>query len=157
MVRIRRATVSDAEAILACLHLAFAPFESSYTAAGLKDTVLSPETVRERLNSMAVFVAVNERGQIVGTIGCAAAGGGEGHLRGMAVLPELQGSGAAEQLLKRAESELQDLGCARVTLDTTAPLERAVRFYKRNGYRATGRVADFFGMPLYEYEKQLGK
>jgi ribosomal protein S18 acetylase RimI-like enzyme len=154
---IRRATSSDAAAILNCLRSAFAQFESSYTAAGYRDTVLSPETVQDRLNSMSVFVAVNDSGEVVGTIGCAAAEGGEGHLRGMAVLPDWQGSGVAEQLLKRAESELQEKGCNRVTLDTTAPLERAVSFYKKNGYMATGRVTDFFGMPLYEYEKQLGK
>lgn len=104
---------------------------------------------------MSVFVAVNDSGEVVGTIGCAPAAGGEGHLRGMAVLPQWQGSGVAEQLLKRAESELRDQGCARVTLDTTAPLERAVRFYTKNGYRATGRITDFFGMPLYEYAKTI--
>jgi len=42
-----------------------------------------------------------------------------------------------------------------VTLDTTRPLERAIRFYERCGYRATGVVRDFFGMPLFEYAKDL--
>ena len=31
----------------------------------------------------------------------------------------------------------------------------AIRFYERNGYVASGRVGDFFGMPLYEYLKPL--
>ncbi len=117
--------------------------------------MLTPETVAERFKSMSLFVAVGETGKVVGTIGCARAGDQEGHLRGMAVLPEWQGSGVAEQLLKQAEAELRDLGCRRVTLDTTAPLKRAMRFYERHGYTATGRVADFFGMPLYEYAKEL--
>jgi len=38
--------------------------------------------------------------------------------------------------------------------DTTEPLRPAVRFYERNGYRASGRVTDF-GMPLFEYVKRL--
>jgi hypothetical protein len=42
-----------------------------------------------------------------------------------------------------------------VTLDTTWPLQRAIRFYERQGYAATGRETDFFGMPLYEYAKPL--
>lgn len=104
---------------------------------------------------MSLFVAVNEDGEVVGTIGCASLVNHEGHLRGMAVLPDRQGSGLAGQLLERAESELRDLGCTRVTLDTTEPLKRAVRFYERHGYRATGRVTNFFGMPLYEYAKEL--
>ena len=44
---------------------------------------------------------------------------------------------------------------ARVSLDTTEPLRRAVRFYERHGFRPSGRVSDFFGMPLFEYVKEL--
>ena len=152
---IRRATNSDGEGVLHCLHSAFAPYESSYSKEGFADTVLSAETLAGRLKSMSLFVAVNEDGEVVGTIGCASVGNHEGHLRGMAVLPDRQGSGVAGQLLECAESELRDLGCTRVTLDTTEPLKRAVRFYERHGYRATGRVTNFFGMPLYEYAKEL--
>jgi ribosomal protein S18 acetylase RimI-like enzyme len=43
-----------------------------------------------------------------------------------------------------------------VTLDTTRPLQRAIRFYERHGYRQTGRVSDFYGMELIEYAKELG-
>jgi ribosomal protein S18 acetylase RimI-like enzyme len=73
----------------------------------------------------------------------------------MAILPDWQGMGLADSLLKCAESELRGHGCKQVTLDTTAPLLRAVRFYEKNGYRATGTITDFFGMPLYEYAKPL--
>lgn len=30
-----------------------------------------------------------------------------------------------------------------------------VRFYEKHGFAASGRVADFFGMPLFEYTKFL--
>jgi GNAT superfamily N-acetyltransferase len=72
------------------------------------------------------------------------------------VLPGLQGHGVAERLLLAAEAELRASGCARVTLDTTEPLERAIRFYLRHGYAATGVTTDFFGMRLHEYAKHLG-
>jgi len=61
----------------------------------------------------------------------------------------------ADRLLHAAEAELRALGCSRATLDTTRPLERPIRFYERSGYRATGAVSDFFGMPLFEYAKDL--
>jgi GNAT superfamily N-acetyltransferase len=102
---------------------------------------------------MLLFVAVCDA-KIVGTIGCVA-NGSEGHLRGMAVLPDWQGTGVALVLLQSAEAELKKNACGCVTLDTTAPLIRAVRFYAKNGYSVSGRVTDFFGMPLYEYRKLL--
>jgi len=29
-----------------------------------------------------------------------------------------------------------------------------MRFYEKHGYRRSGKVSDFFGMPLVEYVKQ---
>ena len=145
----------DSTGILNCLHEAFEPYRSDYTPAGFLDTVLTPETLAQRFSFMSIFVVKDSSNTIVGTIGCNRIGD-EGHIRGMAVRAAWQGSGVAQLLLKAAESELEKQGCRRVTLDTTAPLERAIAFYKRNGYQHTGKVEDFFGMPLYEYAKALG-
>jgi GNAT superfamily N-acetyltransferase len=136
------------------LRAAFEPFQSQYTPDAYRDTVLNRNTLQDRLREMIVFVAVADSGEVVGTIGCNALNG-EGHLRGMAVLPLWQGRGISKLLLDRAESHLRKSGCNRITLDTTEPLKRAIRFYERNGFCATGRMVDFFGMPLFEYEKQL--
>ncbi len=154
---IRVATKDDAEGILECLRDAFEPYRASYTPGAYQDTVLTPATLAVRLTQMTVLVAVavREDAAVAGTIGCALSDPREGHIRGMAVRSGLQGSGVAQRLLTSAESELQRLGCARITLDTTAPLQRAIRFYAKNGYTASGRVTDFFGMPLYEYVKPL--
>lgn len=151
----RRATDNDAPEILACLQAAFAPFRDFYSSAAYLDTVLTLETLQDRLAHMRVFVAETSSGQIVGTIACQAICHGEGHLRGMAVLPTCQGTGIAAQLLQHAETELHRQNCTRITLDTTAPLERAMRFYEKFGFRRSGKVSDFFGMPLFEYEKPL--
>jgi ribosomal protein S18 acetylase RimI-like enzyme len=152
---IRKAEASDASGILQCLHEAFEPFRTRYSQEGFRDTVLTPETIRLRLSSMSIFVAVAADDQIVGTIACSIVKPGEGHLRGMAVLPAWQGRGVAERLLQSAEDDLASRHCTRVTLDTTEPLERAVRFYEKHGYRATDTISDFFGMPLHEYAKDL--
>jgi ribosomal protein S18 acetylase RimI-like enzyme len=150
---IRRAQVTDAKGIAGCLSTAFARHRDEYTAEAYADTALNSDGVRRRLQEMCLFVAISN-GEIVGTIGCMV-NGSEGHLRGMAVSPDWQGTAVALALLRKAEADLKQNGCRHVTLDTTAPLMRAVRFYAKNGYSASGRVADFFGMPLYEYRKLL--
>src|SRR5207248_3212448 len=101
-----------------CLRAAFEPYRPQYTAAAYEDTVLTPATVAERFATMAVLVAATRGGEVIGTVACHVVGAGEGHLRGMAVRPDWQGRGVAEELLAAAESELRRVGCDRVTLDT---------------------------------------
>lgn len=151
---IARAMLDDADGILGCLRAAFAPYRMQYTPAAYEDTVMTGESVRYRLETMTVLVARNDQGRIIGTVG-AAAHGTEGHIRGMAVVPSFQGGGVGDRLLEAIERELKAAGCLRVTLDTTAPLTRAIRFYERHGYVRSDAVSDFFGMSLYEYRKAL--
>ena len=154
-VAIRRAIAPDVEGILECLRLAFEPYRDRYTPAAFEDTVLSAEALERRMVAMSLFVAVNQRGTLLGTIGYRVLGGGEGHLRGMAVRPGEHGTGVAQRLLEAAEAGMRRDGCRIATLDTTQPLERATRFYERNGFRRSGVVRDFFHMPLIEYVKRL--
>ncbi len=152
---IRTATNSDASGILACLATAFEEYRESYTPEAFQDTVLTSSTIAKRLKEMAIFVAIDDSGSVLGTIACSIIHSSEGHLRGMAVLPSLRGTGLAAQLLARAESHFLEKNCTRISLDTTAPLKRAICFYERFGFRPSGKVQDFFGMPLFEYIKQL--
>jgi GNAT superfamily N-acetyltransferase len=154
-VSIRKAKGEDSPGILACLREAFEEFRERYTREGFLETVLTPTRLGERLEAMSVFVAVNSREQVVGTIASSVVSLEEGHLRGMAVLPSMRGTGIAAQLLRRAEAELAQFRCARVTLDTTEPLLRAMRFYEKHGYRRSGKTKDLFGMLLIEYQKTL--
>lgn len=152
-IEIRPAKDDDANAILKCLAAAFAPYRTQYSSAAFADTVLNPETVHLRLQKMHILVATVE-GNVVGTVS-GTHHSEEGHLRGMAVLPEWRGSGVAAKLLAAIETYLRSHGCKRITLDTTLPLEPAMKFYEKNGYRRSGNIADFFGMPLVEYVKEL--
>ena len=154
-ITILRATPEHADGILECLRSAFGPYQHNYTQTAFEDTVLTPETIFRRLDEMTVFVALDRSGSVVGTIACNVRGQAEGHLRGMAVRPELQARGLADQLLERAEAEIARQNCSRITLDTTEPLQRAIRFYEQRGYRRSGKIGDFFGMPLIEYVKVL--
>jgi ribosomal protein S18 acetylase RimI-like enzyme len=125
VIAVRRATTTDAAAVLACMREAFAPYKSRYTKEAYDDTVRT--MAHDRV----------------------------GHLRGMAVRAPWQGKGVAEKLLEAAEEALREQGCTRVTLDTTEPLARAMRFYEKHGFRRSGRISDFFGMPLHEWVKSL--
>ena len=152
---IRPATSADCSGILNCLATAFAGYRDRYTPDAFLDTVLTEQTIRKRMREMTVFVAEDGSQQVCGTIACSVLNHGEGHLRGMAVKPDWQGSSVATQLLERAEQGLRASGCSFVTLDTTEPLDRAMRFYEKSGYRRTGRITRFFGMRLIEYRKLL--
>lgn len=76
-------------------------------------------------------------------------------IRGMAVRSGHQGKDGAQRLLDAAEAALRGQQCTRVVLETTDVLQRAMAFYRRNGYERTGKVRDYYGMELFEYEKAL--
>ena len=152
---IRKALLNDAPGILHCLRTAFEPYRTRYTADGFRDTVLTPETIHTRLTTMTAFVATDGTGKVIGTVAGSIVAKEEGHLRGMAVLPEWQGRGVAEGLLLSVENHLRGLGCSRITLDTTGPLKRASRFYEKHGFHSSSKVSEFFGMPIFEYVKRL--
>jgi ribosomal protein S18 acetylase RimI-like enzyme len=154
-ISVRDATLQDAKAIVQCLARAFELYQASYTPGAFADTILDADSLERRFASMSLLVAHTDEGTVIGTLCYVPSSLDEGHLRGMAVLPEFQGIGVAEMLLSRAESELKLKGCKFISLDTTAPLQRAIIFYQKHGYRRSGKVSDFFGMPLYEYVKYI--
>jgi GNAT superfamily N-acetyltransferase len=151
---IRQAQEADADAVLHCLVAAFAPYREHYTPAAFADTVLDDSAIRERMRTMHVLVAISVD-QIVGTVAASMNDEQQGHLRGMAVLPQFRGTGIAAKLLSAIEDWLRIKGCKRVSLDTTLPLQTAINFYEKHGYVRSGRVTDFFGMTLIEYAKSL--
>lgn len=154
-ISVRRAGEEDLAGVIACLEAAFESYHEAYTEEAFRDTVLSGADPARRFRDMTILVAVDGTGRIVGTVAHRMVGAGEGHLRGMAVAPELQGRGVAAMLLEAAEEALRSQGCLRVTLNTTEVLKRAREFYRRQGYGTTGIVRDFYGMPLIEHDKTL--
>ncbi len=153
-ITVRRAREEDAGKVSACLESAFMPYRPQYTCLAFEATVPGPQEVLGRIQSMAVYVASVPDCDVVATVG-STINGKEAHLRGMAVLPAWQGHFIADHLFRSVEEDLVEAGCERLTLGTTLPLERAIRFYERNGFLRSGRVTDFHGMPLYEYVKPL--
>jgi ribosomal protein S18 acetylase RimI-like enzyme len=139
VLSILRATAADGDGILACLSAAFAEYRDDYTSGAHADTVLTTESITKRLQEMTVFVATRASGEIVGTIACSMVNAEEGHIRGMAVLPASRGTGIAARLFMQAESHFRERNYKRISLDTTAPLETAIRLYERFGLFLRGR------------------
>jgi predicted N-acetyltransferase YhbS len=154
-VSIRKAEPADSPAILECLQEAFAPYCGAYTPGAYRDTVVGPDELANRMAAMCVFVAANDLGQVIGTVACYLVGPEEGHIRGMAVRPGWHGLDVAAQLIQSVESQLRTRGCSRISLDAALPLQRAMRFYEKHGFRRSGRISDFFGMEMAEYIKAL--
>jgi N-acetylglutamate synthase-like GNAT family acetyltransferase len=106
---IRKARNGDWKGILDCLAAAFAPVRDAYTPEAFLDTILTSDSVKRRLQDMVLFVAVQHYGNVIGTIGCKVVDAAEGHLRGMSVRAECQGSCVSAELLSHAERSFEML------------------------------------------------
>ena len=154
--KIRLAEYQDAKEIHEVILSAFEEYRHYYTPEGFVDTVMSEETTIERTKEMSLYVAVDQEGLIIGTIGWQKVSTDEGHIRGMAVIPKRQGkTSPAATLLKIVEDDARSKGCNILTLDTTKVLKRAQNFYKKHGFKKTGKTGDFFGSIIYEYAKKI--
>ena len=154
--KIRLAEYQDAKEIHEVILSAFDEYRHYYTPEGFADTVMSEETTIERTKEMSLYVAVDQEGLIIGTIGWQKVSTDEGHIRGMAVIPKRQGkTSPAATLLKTVEDDARSKGCNILTLDTTKVLKRAQNFYKKHGFKKTGKTGDFFGSIIYEYAKKI--
>lgn len=153
---IRKAQLKDAKGIHEVVLAAFEDFRDFYSPEGFADTVMSEEVALERIKKMTLFVAVIQNQEIIGTVGWKRISEKEGHLRGMAVHPKFQGKNSpAADLLKEVEIDVHSQGCTFLTLDTTEILKRAQNFYKKHGFKETGKTGDFFGSTIYEFEKKI--
>ncbi|MFW9940538.1 MAG: GNAT family N-acetyltransferase [Candidatus Thorarchaeota archaeon] len=155
---IRKAQPEDARGIHEVVLAAFEEFRDFYSPEGFADTVMSENVALERLKNMTLFVAVIQNNKMIGTVGWKRISEKEGHIRGMAVHPKFQGKNSpAADLLKEVENDALSQGCTFLTLDTTEILKRAQHFYKKHGFKETGKTGDFFGSTIYEFKKEISE
>lgn len=153
---IRKAQPKDAKGIHEVVLAAFEDFRYFYSPEGFANTVMSEEVALERIKKMTLFVAVIQNHEIIGTVGWKRISKKEGHIRGMAVHPKFQGKNSpAADLLKEVEKDAYSQGCTFLTLDTTKILKGAQIFYKKHGFKETGKTGDFFDSTIYEFEKKI--
>ncbi|MFX1455126.1 MAG: GNAT family N-acetyltransferase [Promethearchaeota archaeon] len=153
---IRKSELKDAKGIHEVILAAFEEFRYFYSPEGFADTVMSEEVALNRIQEMNLFVAIDRNDEIIGTIGWIKLSEKEGHIRGMAVHPKYQGKKSpAASLLQVVEDEARLQGCKFLSLDTTEILKRAQNFYRKSGFKETGKTGDFFGATIYEFVKEI--
>ncbi|MFQ5945104.1 MAG: GNAT family N-acetyltransferase [Anaerolineae bacterium] len=153
-VEIRQAASEDADAIAALLREAFAEFESLYTPEGFAATAISSEEVVGRIAEGPVWVGSDEE-RVVGTASAVTREDGL-YVRGMAVVPSMQGRGVGRRLLDQVEAFAREVGAQRMYLSSTPFLSSAIRLYERYGFLRTEEGPDdLHGTPLFTMEKPL--
>jgi GNAT superfamily N-acetyltransferase len=153
-LQIRRAQLEDAAVISSVLHEAFAEFQSLYSEHGFAITTPKPERVMIRIWEGPVWVAVSD-GAVVGTVSAVVKPEAV-YVRGMAVVPDARGSGAATCLMRELEGWASAERHSRLFLSTAPFLKSAIRLYERLGFRRTIEGPhDLFGTPLFTMEKKL--
>jgi ribosomal protein S18 acetylase RimI-like enzyme len=135
-MHIRAATVTDLASIVRCADLAFASF------AGLSDKrdVKLEDSLRSQILDGSIHLICDEA-QVLGYISLWPTAN-QMFIDTLAVLPKHHRRGLGSQLLAFADRETSRLGLDTVNLFTKATMADNLVFYKRRGYRETGRCDD---------------
>ena len=132
-MRIREATLDDAEAIHALNHAAYSVHNDPHRPplAALKDTL---DDVRGYVRDSTVLVAEDDAGRIVGTVALRRVA----NVRRLAVAPDAKENGLGATLLKAAVERGRKEGFEVAELDTMAGHPWLPGFYERHGFAERG-------------------
>lgn len=136
-VAIARATIADAEQVLALIKRAFTPVAEEYGDPDLPPLKETLEEHSARYARGVVLKAVDQQGRIVGTIQGEPRQDGTCYVARLAVDPEAQGRGIGRLLAQALEAEFPD--ATRFELFTGHLSERSLALYHSLGYRETRR------------------
>ena len=138
-MRIRPATLDDAEALHALYHAAYAAHEDPHRppVAALRDTV---EDVRGYIRGSTVLVAEDEDGRLVGSVALRRVA----NVRRLAVAPDAKRAGLGATLLEAAVARAEAEGFEYAALDTMPEHPWLPEFYRRHGFedRSVEHMAD---------------
>lgn len=154
-VKVRFATLDDAEVVSSLLLKAFLPFKAEYTDGAFEYTTPSADVIRGRFSEGPIWVAVRD-GVVVGTV----SGLPEAerfYIRSMAIDPFAQRGGIGQALLEMLETHAREQGFKRLYLYTTHVLPGARRLYEKNGFYVLRETLpeEWFDMGGFEMEKVL--
>ena len=111
-------------------------YGSSYAfEAGFSESVW-----RQRAGNPMLFLAMDRRGEVVGTATGLEGREGAVDIVAMYVAPEARGQGCAELLLNAVAAAARERGARRLELPVTAGNRAASRCYSRYGFLPTGRA-----------------
>ncbi|HVA72550.1 MAG TPA: GNAT family N-acetyltransferase [Candidatus Limnocylindrales bacterium] len=123
-MRARRARLADAAAIHALI--------AHYAARG----ILLPRTEKNVREHAALFLVLEEKGNIAGCVSLETYGSDLAEVRSLAVSPEIRGRGLGARLVQFALAEARRRKIARVFAVTHAP-----DFFVRQGFTTSSRRA----------------
>lgn len=154
-VRLRRATVDDAQTIADLIYEAFAPFESEYTPGAFEYTTPKADAIRPRFDEGPIWIAEVD-GAAVGTVS-GMPDSGRFYIRSMAIKPSVQRGGIGQQLLEILEAYAREHGFEKLYLYTTFVLPGAKRLYEKNGFYVLRETPpeEWHDMGGLEMEKNL--
>jgi N-acetylglutamate synthase-like GNAT family acetyltransferase len=155
-ISFRKAKISEINEIYLILLKAFEPYRKNYTNGAFNATVLSPDDIKNRIlgKKFEIYVLTLNK-HIIGTLSITKKFQDQLYIRSMAVLPDYQGRGLGFLMLKEINKLAKRKKIKTISLDTSKPLKRAIKFYKNFGFTFTGVTRDFFGIQICEMVKKL--
>jgi N-acetylglutamate synthase-like GNAT family acetyltransferase len=150
----RKARIQEIKDVLLVLSKAFEPYKKYYTNDAFNATVLTPNVMKDRIlnKKYEIFVVLINK-QIIGTVSLSMKDKDQLYIRSMAVHPDYQKRGVGLFILKKINELTIGKNIKTISLDTSKPLKRAIKFYKNFGFKFTGIIKDFYGNEIYEMKK----
>ena len=150
----KRAEIKEIYDIYQVLLKSFKPYVKFYTKKSFYATVLSVEKIKDRIikNEYDVYV-VKAGSNIVGTVSLKILDFSSLYIRSMAVLPDMQRSGIGRFILENINYIARDSKIEKLVLESSRPLQNALNFYEKYGFKKTGFTRDFYGVQVYEMIK----
>lgn len=132
---LRPVTAADVPDVVALVRDTLAEFGLRFGDGSATDAALSGLPGSYESAGGAFWVALDgDGGGMIGTCGVAPVGGGAFELRKMYLRPVARGAGVGQRLLDEAVAWVRAHGGTSVVLDTTEAMEKAIRFYEKNGF-----------------------
>ena len=153
---IRPADISEIKNIHNLLLESFMPYKKYYTESAFNATVISTDEITKRIKNteFCVLVALFKN-KITGTASLHQRNKKSLHINTMAVDPRYQNKGIGLQLLQYISDVAKQKNLQQLSLETSKPLEKAIKFYKKFGFKKTGKIRDYFGIEIFEMIKPL--
>ncbi len=118
--------------------------------------IASEGFLSKRLSNPKMRILVAERaGRIVGFASVRGGVEGGAELSGIVVLKEESGKGVGTRLVRKACGAARGLGFGKIAVKTEAFNERAIRFYKENGFTESGRTTEKVGRTMVPIQTLL--
>lgn len=155
MTTVRLAKHGDSQIIAEILERAFSQFRGDYTPEAFKVVTPAADEIAGRFAEGPIWIAILDE-RVVGTVSVLPEPD-RLYIRSMAVLPEAQGQGIAQALMKAVEKYGIESGFDALFLYTTHFSLSAIHLYERLGYRR-GRdttADEWYGTPGFAMEKKL--